>query len=125
MRRSSDEIKSNALVLLAALGVGALYGGATGFVLWTLNFSDAAEIGGLVSAATGGLALLVALLFIVYFFSPRYEINRPTSWIERGFIWFAGISFCLLVAIPFVIRALGRFLRRAFGASTPHEEETQ
>ena len=124
MRRSSNW-RSNALVLLAALGVGALYGGATGVVLWMLNFPDAAEIGGIVSAATGGLALLVALLFIVYILTPRNELEQPMSRLERGFVWLAGISLCILIAVPFVVRALGRFLRRIFSANTPQEEETQ
>ncbi|MFH2136620.1 MAG: hypothetical protein ABII19_03275, partial [Patescibacteria group bacterium] len=91
MRRSSD-LRANALVLLAALGVGALYGGATGLALWLVGRSDAAEIGGIVSAATGGLALLVALLFIVYILTPRNELEQPMSRLERGFVWLAGIS---------------------------------
>ncbi len=121
--RPESEWKGNALILLSALGVAAFYGVATGLVLWLLNFPDAAEIGGFVSTATGGLALLVALFMIINF-APNRPFGQPMSWLERGFVRLSGIALCVLVAIPFVVRTLGRFLCRIFGARTPKEEKT-
>lgn len=120
--RPESEWKGNALILLSALGVGALYGGVTGLVLWLLNFPDAAEIGGFVSTATGGLALLVALFMIIHF-APNRPFGQPMSWLERAFVWLSGIALCVLIAIPFVARTLGQFLRRIFSVNTPREEK--
>ncbi|MFA5413533.1 MAG: hypothetical protein WC348_03260 [Patescibacteria group bacterium] len=124
MRRSPDW-KANAIILLLALGVGALYGITSGFIFWLFGCENAVEIGEIVSTAAGGLALLAALLFIAYILAPRNEFEQPLSQLERGFVWLAGISLCILIAIPFVARALGRFLCRVFGTNAPQEEKTQ
>ena len=114
----SSDWKGNALILLTALGVAALYGGATALVFWILGFSEAVEIGETVSTFTGSLALAVALLTIV-FFAPRKEIDQPMSWLERWFVRLAGGAFFILIAIPLGIVTLGRFLYRHIGKPVP------
>ena len=111
MRRSSDEIKTNALVLLAALGIAALYGGLTDLILGLIGRSDAAEIGGLVSASAGGLGLIVAFFLITYFSSEN--IKQPARWITLPFAVATGIAFTILL-IPPTVLSLGYFWRWFF-----------
>lgn len=118
MRHSSDW-KANALILLAALGLAALYGGVTGLVLWALDFSDAAEIGGIVSTVTGGLALIVALFAIIYFGDDYIE--KPAHWIALPFIALACCVLFILI-LPPIILTLGYFWRWLFDTGTPKNE---
>jgi len=108
MSRSSDW-KRNAFILLLALGVAALYGSATALVLWILGFSEAVEIGGIVSTVTGGLALLVALFAIIYFASEN-NFKKPPRWIDLPFMVLACTALFFLI-LPPTILTLGRFWR--------------
>lgn len=102
MRLTSGEIKTNALVLLAALGLAALYGGATALALFTLGEPEAMEIGGLVFRITGGLALAVATAMVLYV-TPTQTPRRPMSRLEIGFFYLAGFFFIVLILPPTVI----------------------
>ncbi len=101
MRRAA-EWKVNALVLLTALGIAALYGGATSLTLWALDCNDAVEIGGIVSTATGGFALPVALVVILYIV-PRKMPRGPISDLEIYFFYLAGFFFYVLILPPLII----------------------
>jgi len=99
--RHSPDLRTNALVLLAALALAALYGGATALALFTLGEPEAAEIGGLVSASAGGLGLIVAFFLITYFSSGN--IKQPARWITLPFAVATGIAFAILLIPPTVL----------------------
>ncbi len=101
MRRSSDW-KANALILLAALGLAAFYGGVTGLVLWALDFSDAVEIGGIVSTVTGILALVVAL-FVILYLVPTNNIANLPHWFALPLAVLSVLAFYILIIPPTIL----------------------
>jgi len=112
---------ANAIVLAMALGLGALYGGATALVLQVLDCREAVEIGGLVSCTTGGLGLIVALFAIIYF-APSRPFENPMNRFGLLFIGLACLSFFILIA-PLIILTGGRARRWLFGGPTCKEDE--
>jgi len=117
MCHSSDRL-ANAIILVLALGLAALYGGATALVLWGLGFPEPMETGSLVFRVAGGLGLVVALLIITYF-SPSRPFGRPLSRFEIFFFYFACFAGFILT-LPLGLLSFGRFWRWIGG--TPKEE---
>jgi len=103
----------NAVILVLALGLAALYGGATSLALWFFEYPEAWEIGSLVFRVAGGLGLVVALLFIAYF-SPSRPFGKPMSRFEIFFFYFACFAGFLLT-LPLGLLSFGRFWRGLLG----------
>ncbi|MBI5071976.1 hypothetical protein HZB93_03770 [Candidatus Falkowbacteria bacterium] len=119
MRHSSDW-KTNALTLLAALALAALYGSATALALWMLGFPEAVEIGGIVSTVTGILALVVAL-FIILYLVPTNNFEKLPHWIALPFAILAILAFYILI-IPPTILTFGLFSYWLLRRPTDEEE---
>jgi hypothetical protein len=119
MRPISDR-RANAILLALALGLAALYGGATALVLWTLNCPEAVEIGGLVFRVAAGLGLIVALFVIVYL-APKNKFEKYMNGFGRLFICLACLSFFILIA-PLVVLSFGYFWHWLFGEPTNKED---
>lgn len=120
MRHISDW-RANAIVLALALGLAALYGGATALLLWALNCPEAVEIGGTVFRVAAGLGLIVAL-FIILYLAPNRPFGKPMSNFEIFFSYLACLS-AFILTIPAGILSFGYLWRWLLGGPTDKEDE--